>query len=205
MTQEQLQIEHDDIQHKLQAHIDNKQKELICKIKVTMDSKYADEIAAVMNDAYKDDWTGPQSFKTCDRTNKEDIINMMRSQPNNGAFVLLMDGHERIQSLFFVDFNNVNSQRVMGLHMLSVPKKLQGRGLGSLLMTLSDITAETCSCSSIELTVISQANLIKDMYSRKGFVEYGTKPWPESYISHIQDEKRSEIYFYMMRKTIKNS
>jgi ribosomal protein S18 acetylase RimI-like enzyme len=159
-----------------------------------------DEIVYTVNDAYQDDKYGEERFKTRDRTDEAEVREKMETYEKNGGFVLVRDREGFLHSLFFVIVEERSDCRLLSLHMISVLKKFQGMGLGSLLMSLAEKIAKVCDCKKMELWAVNVGLQQIAMYERRNFVCIETIPWPQVYISHIIPEKRSGLYFLVMVK-----
>lgn len=86
------------------------------------------------------------------------------------------------------------------LGMLTVDPRLQGRGLGKVLLQAAEDHARLLGCTHIEMTVIADRHALIDWYARHGFFPTGeTRPF-------VQDAKfgrpRYPIHFVVLQKSL---
>jgi predicted N-acetyltransferase YhbS len=64
------------------------------------------------------------------------------------------------------------------LGLLSVNPKLQGKGIGSKLMTAAEEQCASTGCRFIDLRIVNLRAENHAFYSRRGYAETGTEPFP---------------------------
>ena len=64
------------------------------------------------------------------------------------------------------------------LGLLSVDPRLQGRGIGSKLMTAAEEQCASTGCRFMDLRIVNLRTENHAFYSRRGYAETGTEPFP---------------------------
>ncbi len=82
------------------------------------------------------------------------------------------------------------------LGLLSVDPKHQGAGLGSLLMNAAEELCAKSGCRFADLKIINLRTENHALYSRRGYAETGTEPFP----SHLTP--KLPCYFITMTKRL---
>jgi GNAT superfamily N-acetyltransferase len=199
-------INHTDIESKLRDHVLSHGKKfgtLIHNVRFT-NNVPLHEVIECANDAYLEDKIGKDGFKVCDRTNEEEIKYKTTTHEHDGGFVLIRDADGLLHSMFFVIVEQRDDGKYLTLHMLSVLRKLQGCGLGGMMLDLVDQIAKFTGCEKLELYAVNVAKLQIEMYKRRGYAPVGTAEWPTHLLCNLKPEKRffSEIHFLVMQKLL---
>jgi ribosomal protein S18 acetylase RimI-like enzyme len=197
-------INHADVESHLRDQLSAHSKkfgDLVHQIRFT-NNVNIDEVVPTVNDAYLEDLIGENRFKTCDRTDENEIRYKITTYEKDGGFVVIKDVHGVLHSLFFVIVEERKDARTLTLHMLSVMRKFQGLGLGGMLLDLVDKIAQCCECTKVELYAVNVAHQQIQMYQRRGFLSTGTAEWPQEYISNLMETKRNVIHFNVMQKLL---
>lgn len=123
---------------------------------------------------------------------------MLREIIADPAATLLLAKNEAEAIEGCVLLQQKGSQLYLG--MLTVDPRLQGRGLGKILLQAGEDHARSLGCTQIEMTVIADRHALIGWYARHGFFPTGeTRPF-------VQDAKfgrpRYPIHFVVLQKLL---
>jgi ribosomal protein S18 acetylase RimI-like enzyme len=158
------------------------------------------ELLALINSAFRGE-SSRQGW-----THEADLIEggiradepMLREIMANPAAILLVAKNEAAVIEGCVSLQQEEGGLYLG--MLTVDPRLQGRGLGKLLLQAAEDYARTIGATHIEMTVIADRQALIDWYARHGFFPTGeTRPF-------VQDAKfgrpRYPIHFLVLKKSL---
>lgn len=104
-----------------------------------------------------------------------DRVNPERLQPffTNGKFLVLEDG-EGLAGCVYAEVRRARGY----IGLLALRPNLQGRGLGSRLMSLAEEYLAAAGCEAADLRTISARTDLVPMYRHLGYQEMGITPMP---------------------------
>lgn len=112
------------------------------------------------------------SFKAGDRTSPEGVVALM----SKGEF-LVLDGSDGAPAVT-VYVTQGDGRGYFG--MLSVDPRLQGQGLGRQVIAEVEDRCRRQGCHAMDIYVVDLRTELPDYYRRLGYVESGTRDFPES-------------------------
>ncbi len=127
----------------------------------------APRLAALINLAYRVE----DFFKIGDRTDLADV----RAHMAGGAFIVLDEGGELAGCIYVATHDNVGY-----FGMLSIDPVRQGTGLGRRLIGEAEEYCRAAGCRTMELEVVNLRLELPPFYRRFGYVESGTRPFPDA-------------------------
>jgi GNAT superfamily N-acetyltransferase len=144
----------------------------------------APALAALISLAYRVE----DFFKIGDRTDPDDV----RRRMENAAFLLLEDESGRLAGGVYV--KTKGSTGYFG--MLSIDPSRQGQGLGTRLITAAEDYCRAAGCTAMELEVVNLRTELPPYYRRFGYVETGTRPFPD------HEKAKLPCHFIVMSKPL---
>lgn len=126
-------------------------------------------IVTVVNAAFRVE----DCFKVCDRTDQAEVEAMM----GTGVFLVLDDPSNPGALLASVYLECEGPRGYFG--MLSIAPARQGGGVGRYLLGEIESYCRARGCTRIEIVVVNLRTELPPLYRRFGYVETGTKPFPE--------------------------
>jgi GNAT superfamily N-acetyltransferase len=143
----------------------------------------AGSLAALISLAYRVE----DFFKIGDRTDPDEV----RARMETGVF-LVVDDEEREDAKDDEGQNHSPKQAIAGcvyvttyldvgyFGMLSIDPARQGQGFGSRLIAAAEAYCRNAGCREMELEVVNLRTELPPFYRRFGYVESGTRPFPET-------------------------
>ncbi|HEX3321218.1 MAG TPA: GNAT family N-acetyltransferase [Terriglobales bacterium] len=125
----------------------------------------SDAIAAVINRAFRCE----QFFHAGDRTNPDEV----RSFIGKGTFLIAEDD----SGIFGCVYLEKRGDRYY-LGLLCIDPARQRSREGSRLMDAAEDYCRECQARAIDLKIVNLRTELPPYYSRRGYVETGTAPWP---------------------------
>ncbi len=125
----------------------------------------ADEIARVVNDAYRRE----RFFSDADRTSPEKV----RALLGMGKFLLLVEGAQ-LTGCVYVEMRGERGS----FGLLAVDPTRQRAGLGARLIAAAEQDCRDAGCRFMDITVANLRKELPSYYRRFGYVENGTMPFP---------------------------
>jgi predicted N-acetyltransferase YhbS len=126
----------------------------------------AEAIARLVNDAFR-----PERlfFTTEDRTNPEDVRNML----GKGEFLLAEDGATLVGCVYL----EPRGERYY-LGLLSVEPARRRAGTGTWLMKVAEERCRKAGARAVDIQMVNLRKELSDYYHRLGYVETGTALFP---------------------------
>jgi len=124
-------------------------------------------VARLINVAFRVE----HSFKAGDRTSPEGVVRLM----STGEF-LVLDGDDGVPVVAVYVTRN-NGRGYFG--MLSVDPSLQGQGLAKQVIAEIEDRCRREGCHAMDIYVVDLRTELPDYYRRLGYVESGTRDFPE--------------------------
>lgn len=143
----------------------------------------AASIAALLNEAYRGEssrqgWTTEAGLISGDTRATVAMVTEVINQAGS-VFVVY-----RRQDMLAACVNLQQHGQKIYLGMFSVSPKLQGSGIGKILLQAAEVYALSVNCSSIYMSVISLRTELIDWYKRQGYADTGErKPFAEDGIT----------------------
>ncbi|WP_100065546.1 GNAT family N-acetyltransferase [Miniphocaeibacter massiliensis] len=107
--------------------------------------------------------------------NLELIKNNILKVKNNVNFILLATINEKIVSYISLNRDMLNKIKHIGYIVIGVLKDYRGLGIGSNLFNELELWARNNKITKLELTVICENTIAKNLYDSKGFIVEGVK------------------------------
>ena len=144
----------------------------------------SDAIARLINTAFN-----PERFYIDgDRTNPQKVTALM----NKGKFLLLWEGDTLVGCVYV----EVNGDRgYFGL--LAVDPGRQRSGIGARLIAIAENECRAAGCRFLDLTLVNLRQELPLYYSRFGYVESGTQPFPPD-----QNPPKMPLHLVRMSKVL---
>jgi len=133
------------------------------------DSQDAEAITTVINSAFK---KAEAFFIDGDRIDVESVRSLMEK----GKFLIAGD-NDAITGCVYVEPRGERAY----LGLLSVDPRLQHAGIGSALMRAAEDYCARTGCHSMDLRIVNLRTENYAFYSRRGYVETGTEPFPSEF------------------------
>jgi N-acetylglutamate synthase-like GNAT family acetyltransferase len=108
-------------------------------------------------------------FVDGNRITKEEVLESLGS----GTF-LLSERNGTLAGCVFIEPRGARAY----LGLLSVDPNLQQKGTGSSLMTAGEEYCRKLGCQFMDIKIVNLRSELPDFYSRRGYVETGTSPFP---------------------------
>lgn len=110
----------------------------------------------------------------------EDCVDTGRVEASmaHGEFLVLATA-SALQGAVFCEIGGPLPSQVGRIGMLSVEPALQGKGLGSKLVTAAESYFRQHGCSRVELRYLDRRVDLPPFYRKLGYVECGSDPFPE--------------------------
>jgi N-acetylglutamate synthase-like GNAT family acetyltransferase len=149
--------------------------------------KDAEQMSAIINTAYEVE----NFFKACNRTSPKQLIATMKEGLEK--FLVLSTNDDLVIGCVCIAPTN-NTSIYFG--MLSVNPKYQGFGLGIGMIHTVEKIAKDYGYEYTELWVVNLRNDLIPWYTKQGYKEVGSGPWPE----HLKNELKQPAHFIKMHK-----
>ena len=153
----------------------------------------APAITAVINLAFQKE----SSFKKGDRIDEQQV----REKMSTGSFYVV-ENEGVISACIYIETASADSSGLASgpnagyIGMLAVHPSLQGRGLGRKLMTFGEAELQRRDVTHIQLRIVNLRTELLDFYSRLGYRETGTAPYP------FPEKTTRPIHFIHMEKSL---
>jgi len=129
----------------------------------------ATNIAALVNDAFRPE----RFFIEADRTNPEKVGALL----TKGKFLLLLQD-EKLAGCVYTELRGEHGY----FGLLAVDPRLQRTGLGGQLIEAAEDYCRSAGCRYMDLTFVNVRLELPGYYSRFGYAENGTLPFPPDQI-----------------------
>lgn len=138
----------------------------------------ADEIAALVNSAYRGDssragWTTEADLLNDVRTNAETLRGFMAVERGHALLVLREDDSDEIIGCVYLSLAHGMEDGCCYLGMLTVKPTIQARGLGRFILEESEKFARNWGASRMHMQVITVRRTLIEWYLRRGYRKTG--------------------------------
>jgi len=133
-------------------------------------------IARLVNAAFRPE----RFFIAADRTNPEKVAALMQK----GKFFLLIESEGEDEALAGCVYAELRGERgYFGL--LAVDPDRQRSGIGGRLIAAAETYCRDAGCRFMDLTFVNLRTELAAYYTRFGYVENGTLPFPADQVPHM--------------------
>jgi GNAT superfamily N-acetyltransferase len=145
--------------------MDGQRKTPDLRLRLALNSD-AEAIARLVNEAFR---LERLFFTTEDRTNPEDVRNML----GKGEFLLAED-EAALAGCVYVELRGERGY----IGLLSVDPSRRRSGLGTWLMKAAEDRCRATGARGVDIQLVNLRKELPDYYHRLGYVETGTAPFP---------------------------
>lgn len=139
-------------------------------------------LVRVINAAYRVE----EFFVDGDRTDEAEV----RERLGRGRFLALDGDDGALAACVWVELRGERGY----FGMLSVDPARQGRGLGRRLVGAAEEACRLAGCVAMDIVVVNLREELPPFYNRLGYVEAGTRPYP--------DRTKLPCHFILMSKPL---
>ena len=147
----------------------NERAKIACLRVRTATEADAEAIARLVNDAFR---LERLVFTTEDRTNPDEVRNML----GKGEFLLAEDSAATLVACVYLERQGERCY----LGLLSVEPARQRAGLGTWMMAVAEDRCRKAGICWMDLRLVNLRKELPQYYSRLGYVENGTAPFPSN-------------------------
>ena len=178
-------------------------KELLTHRRATVDD--CNLLVTLINDAYSDQmshqgWTNEYALNPMPRTNPDLLLNLINNVDN--VFLVFFGTDDQILK-GCVLLSHKSECKTARIGLLSVRPDLQARGFGNYILSTAERYAiDSWNVEWIELVVIVQRPELISYYSRRGFIDTGTRQRFVPVLSLPGCTVRDDLELCTMRKKV---